>query len=70
MTFDVNSPSEISSIFDNISYNKGAAILRMIQHFMGANYFQQAIREYLRTKYKNKYQYFLLVAKNKYFLFF
>lgn len=51
LSFDVYSPSQISGIFDNISYNKGASVLRMVQHLMGATNFQSALRSYLKTKY-------------------
>lgn len=51
MSFTVNSPAEISVAFDSISYNKGASVLRMIEHLMGPNNFQAALRAYLRLQY-------------------
>lgn len=50
MTFEVNSPSEIATAFDSISYNKGASVLRMVQHVIGADNFRNAVREYLKEK--------------------
>lgn len=51
MSNTVNSPSEISGIFDNISYNKGASVIRMTEHIMGSNNFRTALQQYLRAKY-------------------
>lgn len=51
MSFTVNSPAEISVAFDSISYNKGASVLRMIEHLMGTTNFQTALRAYLRLQY-------------------
>lgn len=50
MTHPVNSPDEISSVFDGISYSKGASVIRMIEHAMGSENFKNASKEYLRTK--------------------
>uniref|UniRef100_A0AAF5DI52 Uncharacterized protein n=1 Tax=Strongyloides stercoralis TaxID=6248 RepID=A0AAF5DI52_STRER len=50
----VENPSDISSIFDAISYSKGAAIIQMIKGISGDSAFQKALREYLETySYKN-----------------
>lgn len=51
MTHAVNTPEEIKSIFNSISYNKGASVLRMIEHVVGSENFKSAIKEYLRIKY-------------------
>lgn len=48
---DVRSPSEIEQIFDEISYSKGASIIRMLEEYMGADDFRKGLREYL-THYK------------------
>lgn len=48
----VNHPDEINEIFDSISYNKGASIIRMLQFYLGRNVFLQGL-----TNYLNKYQY-------------
>jgi len=47
----VKSPSEIEQIFDEISYGKGATILRMIEAYMGTDDFRKGIKSYL-TRYK------------------
>lgn len=31
----VNSPAEINEIFDNISYSKGASVIRMLHNYIG-----------------------------------
>ena len=43
----VKSPDEIEQIFDEISYGKGASILRMIEGYLGEGAFQKGIRQYL-----------------------
>lgn len=50
MTNDVITQSEISGIFDSISYSKGSAIIRMIEHLMGSEKFQIALREYIKER--------------------
>ena len=42
--------SEFEQIFDEISYGKGAAILRMIENAMGEENFREAISRYLKEK--------------------
>jgi tricorn protease interacting factor F2/3 len=44
---DVTSPTEIAQIFDDISYSKGASILRMIEAYVGADDFRKAVYRYL-----------------------
>uniref|UniRef100_A0A7G3AWD7 Aminopeptidase N n=1 Tax=Lutzomyia longipalpis TaxID=7200 RepID=A0A7G3AWD7_LUTLO len=46
----VNSPSEVSGIFDNISYNKGATFIRMIDYHLGGDRLRNALRSYLRDR--------------------
>ena len=43
----VSTPSEISSVFDMISYSKGASIIRMLEHLVGPDVFRQATSNYL-----------------------
>lgn len=51
---DIKSPSEIEQIFDEISYGKGASILRMIEAYMGTEDFRNGIKNYLnRYKFSN-----------------
>ncbi|MGA3020526.1 MAG: M1 family metallopeptidase [Candidatus Micrarchaeales archaeon] len=50
----VNDPKEISSIFDSISYEKGSAILRMIEDYVGEDVFRSGLHSYLkRYSYSN-----------------
>jgi aminopeptidase N len=42
-------PSQVSSIFDVISYNKGAAVLQMIRSLIGPDRFQSSLQTYLKT---------------------
>jgi len=37
---EVNHASEIDAIFDSISYDKGASVIRMLQSYLGAERFQ------------------------------
>lgn len=45
----VSNPSEIGELFDAISYSKGAAILRMLEVFLGEETFRAGIKTYLAT---------------------
>ncbi|XP_027749159.1 glutamyl aminopeptidase isoform X1 [Empidonax traillii] len=45
---DVSSPAEITSVFDGISYSKGASILRMIQDWITPELFREGCRAYLK----------------------
>src|SRR5260370_8154291 len=47
----VNSPSEIEEIFDDISYGKGASIIRMLEAYAGEDHFMRGVRSYLE-KYR------------------
>ncbi|MFI5240296.1 MAG: M1 family metallopeptidase [Candidatus Saccharimonadia bacterium] len=47
-------PSEIEEIFDEISYQKGASIIRMLHAYMGEDAFKTGLHNYLETrKYSN-----------------
>ena len=51
---EVKSPDEISEIFDDISYGKGASILRMTEEFIGESRFREGIYQYLKNhQYSN-----------------
>ncbi len=51
---EIGSPEEIRTIFDSISYNKGASIIRMLQSYLGAEPFRKGLVEYLhRHAYGN-----------------
>jgi len=50
----VQRPEEIDDIFDTISYQKGAVILRMLMNFLGEEKFLNGIKRYIQTfKYGN-----------------
>lgn len=50
----VNHPSEVNEIFDNISYNKGSAVIRMLYEYIGDASFRKGMHEYLsKYAYKN-----------------
>ena len=45
----VKDPAEIREIFDEISYSKGASVLRMLEQFLGEASFRRGLRKYLRA---------------------
>lgn len=50
----INHPDEIRSIFDAISYSKGASVIHMLNTYLGADVFRDGLRHYLnRHKYGN-----------------
>lgn len=50
----VNHPDEIRSIFDAISYSKGASVIHMLHEYLGHGAFRDGLRHYLEThKYGN-----------------
>jgi puromycin-sensitive aminopeptidase len=50
----VGHPSEIDEIFDDISYNKGASVIRMLHHYIGDEDFRRGMNLYLtRHQYGN-----------------
>ncbi|XP_055618476.1 aminopeptidase N [Toxorhynchites rutilus septentrionalis] len=53
ISVEVHNPEEINEIFDKISYGKGAAIIRMMDHFLTAEVFKNGLTRYLNDK---KYQ--------------
>lgn len=53
----IGDPSEISQIFDKISYEKGSSIIRMMQLFLGEDVFRNGVSNYLKMhKYGNAEQ--------------
>lgn len=44
----INHPDEIRSIFDAISYNKGASVIHMLHGYLGADHFRDGLRHYLK----------------------
>jgi puromycin-sensitive aminopeptidase len=52
--YPVHSPDDASGMFDVLTYQKGAAILRMLERYLGADRFREGIRLYLaRHAYGN-----------------
>ncbi|MFH1535775.1 MAG: M1 family metallopeptidase, partial [Patescibacteria group bacterium] len=45
---NVQDPAEISEIFDDVSYSKGASIIRMLAQYLGYNDFQRGLQRYLK----------------------
>ena len=51
---EVGHPCEVEEIFDSISYNKGASVIRMLHDYIGNDAFKQGMKHYLTThSYKN-----------------
>ena len=49
-----STPAEINELFDSIAYNKGAAVLRMVESWVGEEAFRKGINAYVeRFKYSN-----------------
>lgn len=44
----INHPDEIRTIFDTISYNKGASVIHMLEQFLGHDVFRDGLRHYLK----------------------
>ena len=47
--YPVVSPSEAEGMFDILTYEKGAAVVRMLEQYLGEDRFRDGIRHYLRT---------------------
>jgi puromycin-sensitive aminopeptidase len=47
--YPVRSPDDAHGMFDTLTYTKGAAVLRMIEQYLGAERFRDSIRRYLRA---------------------
>lgn len=46
--FPVEKPEEAAGMFDVLTYEKGASVLRMLEQYLGAEAFRDGIRSYLR----------------------
>lgn len=44
----IKDPSDISQIFDSISYSKGASVIRMLETYLGSEVFKNGLREYIK----------------------
>src|SRR6266571_4780396 len=47
--FPVRAPREADAMFDVLTYEKGAAVLRMLEQYLGAEVFRAGVRDYLET---------------------
>ena len=47
--FPVSTPGEVESMFDPLTYEKGASLLRMLEQYLGTDSFRDGVRRYLRT---------------------
>ncbi len=47
--FEVRSPAEADGMFDVLTYQKGAALLRMLEQYLGPDSFRAGVSAYLRT---------------------
>lgn len=51
---EVNTPAQISELFDSITYSKGASVLRMLSSFLTEDLFKKGLASYLHTfQYSN-----------------
>ena len=46
--FDVVSPEDAEGMFDVLTYEKGAAVVRMLEQYLGEDEFRRGIRAYMR----------------------
>ena len=47
--FEVRSPSDAEGMFDVLTYQKGGALLRMLEQYLGEEQFRDGVRHYLTT---------------------
>ncbi len=47
--FEVRSPAEADGMFDVLTYQKGGALLRMLEQYLGPDTFRTGVSHYLRT---------------------
>jgi puromycin-sensitive aminopeptidase len=47
--FPVRAPRDADAMFDVLTYEKGASVLRMLEQYLGAAVFREGVRDYLRT---------------------
>jgi puromycin-sensitive aminopeptidase len=47
--FEVRAPRDADAMFDVLTYEKGASVLRMLEQYLGPETFRQGVRDYLRA---------------------
>ncbi len=47
--FEVRAPRDADAMFDVLTYEKGASVLRMLEQYLGPEVFRAGVREYLRA---------------------
>ena len=47
--FPVRAPRDADAMFDVLTYEKGASVLRMLEQYLGADVFRAGVRDYLRA---------------------
>lgn len=47
---ETNSPAEVQGQFGSITYNKGAAVIRMMKEWIGKETFTKALGNYINKK--------------------
>ncbi|XP_034291427.1 aminopeptidase N isoform X1 [Pantherophis guttatus] len=51
---EINTPAQISEVFDSISYSKGASVIRMLSEFLTEPVFREGLQSYFETyQYEN-----------------
>ena len=45
----MRSPADADGMFDVLTYQKGGAVLRMLEQYLGPEQFRQGVSHYLRT---------------------
>ncbi|NXG22890.1 AMPN Aminopeptidase, partial [Grallaria varia] len=46
---EINTPAQISEVFDSIAYSKGASVLRMLSDFLSEDIFKEGLQSYLHN---------------------
>ncbi|XP_006885282.1 PREDICTED: aminopeptidase N [Elephantulus edwardii] len=68
---EVNTPAQISEVFDSISYSKGASVIRMLSEFLTEDLFKQGLASYLHafsysnTNYLNLWEHLQKAVDNQ-----
>lgn len=50
LSYEASSPAEVSARFGTVSYSKGGAVFRMVEHFIGSENYKLGIKDYLEAK--------------------